>query len=78
MPAVGKFSRIIQRQRIMSPPNGGQNGSAHGYYSVLSKPSSHGGGTHTITALKRWSIINKHLPSMWLSEGALLGGAQMC
>jgi hypothetical protein len=68
MHAVGKLSRIIQRQRVMSPPNGGQNGSAHGYYSVLSKPTSHGGNTHTITALKRWSIINKHLPSMLIPQ----------
>ncbi|KAH8903909.1 hypothetical protein BR93DRAFT_971505 [Coniochaeta sp. PMI_546] len=48
----------------MSPPNGGQNGSAHGYYSVLGKPAATSGNTHTITALKRWSIINKQLPGV--------------
>ncbi|OIW26415.1 hypothetical protein CONLIGDRAFT_580629 [Coniochaeta ligniaria NRRL 30616] len=48
----------------MSPPNGGQNGSAHGYYSALSKPAATSGSTHTITALKRWSIINKQLPGV--------------
>ncbi|KAB5526305.1 hypothetical protein GE09DRAFT_975977 [Coniochaeta sp. 2T2.1] len=48
----------------MSPPNGGQNGSAHGYYSVISKAGPTTGTTHSITALKRWSIINKTLPGI--------------
>lgn len=64
MNAAARLARITQRHRVMSPPNGGQNGSAHGYYSALSKPAAASGNTHTITALKRWSIINKQLPGV--------------
>jgi hypothetical protein len=50
----------------MSPPSALQNGSAHGYYSVLSNShangNAHGGNPHTITALKRWSILDKQIP----------------
>lgn len=67
MLSVGRITRIVNSFRVMGPPNGnsGQNMSARGYFSQSQKLNSaqHATTTHKVTALKRWSILNKSLPA---------------